>query len=90
MCDKIRQKIGDAFVDAIDMTDEKNNFQEVTFKATKSLVQGLLTKLEPIMITMTKMPWATIESVGDTNEYVNQFSNVVYQSAANYPIIYEI
>ena len=36
----------------------------------RSLVQGLMASLEPSVQTMVKMPWMTIEGVGDESPYV--------------------
>jgi hypothetical protein len=33
-----------------------------------TLVQGLETKLEAELVAMTRMPWGTLESVGDQSE----------------------
>lgn len=39
-------------------------------KAVRTLVQGLEGKLAPALVSMTKMPWNTWESVGDQVAYM--------------------
>jgi len=37
-------------------------------KALMTLVHGLETKFDSEMVAMTRVPWATLESVGDQSE----------------------
>jgi hypothetical protein len=41
----------------------------VITKALMTLVHGVETKFDGEMVAMTRVPWATIESVGDQSEY---------------------
>ena len=40
-------------------------------KALSTLVLGLETRLENELANMARLPWATLESVGDQSEYGN-------------------
>lgn len=46
----------------------QDEFFQVITKALVTLVHGLETKFDAEMIAMTRVPWATIESVGDQSE----------------------
>jgi hypothetical protein len=41
----------------------------VITKALMTLVHGVETKFDAEMVAMTRVPWSTLESVGDQSEY---------------------
>ena len=47
---------------------KQDEFSAVITRALATLVQGLEAKLEAELAAMTRMPWATLESVGDQSE----------------------
>jgi hypothetical protein len=47
----------------------QDEFSAVITKALMTLVHGLETKFDGEMLAMTRVPWTTIESVGDQSEY---------------------
>lgn len=47
----------------------QDEFSAVITKALMTLVHGLETKFDAEMVAMTRVPWATLESVGDQSEY---------------------
>jgi hypothetical protein len=49
-------------------------------KALMTLVHGLETKFDAEMVAMTRVPWSTLESVGDQSEYVNGVSSILSSS----------
>jgi hypothetical protein len=46
----------------------QDEFSAVITKALMTLVHGLETKFDAEMVAMTRVPWATLESVGDQSE----------------------
>lgn len=46
----------------------KDEFSAVITKALVTLVHGLESKFDTEMAAMTRVPWATLESVGDQSE----------------------
>ena len=48
----------------------QDEFSAVITKALVTLVHGLETKFDSEMAAMTRVPWGTLESVGDQSEYV--------------------
>ncbi|KAL0322398.1 UNVERIFIED_CONTAM: Vacuolar protein sorting-associated protein 53 A [Sesamum calycinum] len=54
-------------------TDE---FSAVITKALITLVHGIETKFDIEMAAMTRVPWGTLESVGDQSEYVNGINTI--------------
>jgi hypothetical protein len=84
MAEAIRKSIKSKFVEKIDLSSEQADFESVIAKAIKGLVYGLEAKLEPAFLQMTKMPWASWETVGDQSEYVNHISTYIDQSVPIY------
>ncbi|RLN04853.1 hypothetical protein C2845_PM13G16550 [Panicum miliaceum] len=58
----------------------QDEFSAVITKALMTLVHGLETKFDAEMVAMTRVPWATLESVGDQSEYVNGISSILSSS----------
>jgi len=50
----------------------QDEFSGVITKALSTLVLGLETRLENELANMARLPWATLESVGDQSEYALQ------------------
>lgn len=46
----------------------QDEFSAVITKALLTLVHGLETKFDAEMVAMTRVPWASLESVGDQSE----------------------
>lgn len=46
----------------------QDEFSVVITKALMTLVHGLETKFDAEMVSMTRVPWASLESVGDQSE----------------------
>jgi len=46
----------------------QDEFSAVITKALMTLVHGLETKFDAEMVAMTRVPWATLEGVGDQSE----------------------
>ena len=46
----------------------QDEYSAVITKSLTTLVQGLETKFDAEMAAMTRVPWATLESVGDQSE----------------------
>lgn len=46
----------------------QDEFSAVITRALVTLVHGLETKFDTEMAAMTRVPWATLESVGDQSE----------------------
>lgn len=49
----------------------QDEFSAVITKSLITLVHGIETKFDSEMAAMTRVPWSTLESVGDQSEYVD-------------------
>lgn len=63
----------------VDVSEEEDQFQAVTTACLNVLILAVETRLDGALQQMTRMPWATLETVGDQSEFVNVFSKVVGQ-----------
>ncbi|XP_073016173.1 vacuolar protein sorting-associated protein 53 A-like [Primulina eburnea] len=71
LAENVSKIVDPVFVDRIDMSEVQDEFSAVITKALITLVHGIETKFDDEMGAMTRVPWGTIESVGDQSEYVN-------------------
>ncbi|KAG5524524.1 hypothetical protein RHGRI_031253 [Rhododendron griersonianum] len=65
LAENVSKIIDPQLVDAVDMSEVQDEFSAVITKALVTLVHGLETKFDAEMAAMTRIPWATLESVGD-------------------------
>ncbi|KAL6064374.1 Vacuolar protein sorting-associated protein 53 [Balamuthia mandrillaris] len=84
MSDTVIKLIDPAFVDNIDLTEQREAFEDVLAHSSKVLVRGLEGKLEPALAEMTKMSWATWEAVGDQSAYVTHILTVLSETIPLY------
>ncbi|KAK6144836.1 hypothetical protein DH2020_021656 [Rehmannia glutinosa] len=68
------------YADRIDMSEVQDEFSAVITKALVTLVHGIETKFDAEMAAMTRVPWGTLESVGDQSEYVNGINTILTSS----------
>lgn len=63
----------------VDVSEEEDQFQAVTTACLTVLILAVETRLDTALQQMTRVPWATLETVGDQSEFVNVFSKVLGQ-----------
>ncbi|THU51537.1 hypothetical protein C4D60_Mb06t32080 [Musa balbisiana] len=80
LAENILKIIDPSFADKVDMSEVQDEFSAVITKALVTLVHGLETKFDAEMTAMTRVPWATLESVGDQSEYVNGINSILASS----------
>eukprot|EP00897_Mesotaenium_endlicherianum_P004927 jgi/Mesen1/4462/ME000227S03482 len=80
LAESIQNRIEAQFADAIDMSDEQDEYSGVITRALSLLVLGVETRLDTELAAMTRVAWALLESVGDQSEYVNAISGVLSSS----------
>uniref|UniRef100_K3XEN6 Uncharacterized protein n=1 Tax=Setaria italica TaxID=4555 RepID=K3XEN6_SETIT len=80
LAENVSKMINPQFADKVDMSEVQDEFSAVITKALMTLVHGLETKFDAEMVAMTRVPWATLESVGDQSEYVNGISSILSSS----------
>ncbi|KAL9259593.1 Vacuolar protein sorting-associated protein 53 A-like protein, partial [Drosera capensis] len=80
LAESISKIIDPQFSEGVDMSEVQDEFKAVIVKALVTLVLGLETKFDAEMGAMTRVPWATLESVGDQSEYVNGINTILTTS----------
>lgn len=80
LAESVSKMIDQRFADKVDMYEVQDEFSAVVTKALMTLVHGLETKFDVEMIAMSRVPWATLESVGDQSEYVNGIKSILSSS----------
>ncbi|KAJ0762596.1 putative vacuolar protein sorting-associated protein [Helianthus annuus] len=77
LADNVTKIIDTQLADAVDMSEVQDEFSAVITKALVTLVNGLETKFDTEMLTMTRVSWGTLESVGDQSEYVTNIKMIL-------------
>lgn len=80
LADNVSKIIESLFIDKVDMSEVQDEFSAVITKALLTLVHGIETKFDTEMVAMTRVPWASLESVGDQSEYVNGINSILASS----------
>ncbi|XP_048327618.1 vacuolar protein sorting-associated protein 53 A [Ziziphus jujuba] len=80
LAESVSKIIDSHLVDGVDMSEVQDEFSAVITKALVTLVHGLETKFDVEMAAMTRVPWGTLESVGDQSEYVNGINMILNSS----------
>ncbi|CAN4105512.1 unnamed protein product [Withania somnifera] len=80
LADNVAKLIDAQFVDRVDMSEVQDEFSAVITKSLITLVHGMETKFDSEMAVMTRVPWSTLESVGDQSDYVNGINLILTSS----------
>ncbi|KAJ3679789.1 hypothetical protein LUZ60_016067 [Juncus effusus] len=80
LAENVSKMIDPPFADKVDMSQVQDELSAVITRALITLVNGLETKFDAEMLAMTRVPWATLESVGDQSEYVNNINSILSTS----------
>uniref|UniRef100_A0A4W5PAI5 Vacuolar protein sorting-associated protein 53 homolog n=1 Tax=Hucho hucho TaxID=62062 RepID=A0A4W5PAI5_9TELE len=68
--DKLKEKVDKTLVERINLTGEMDTFSNVISNSIQLLVQDLDAACDPALTAMSKMPWQSVEHVGDQSPYV--------------------
>ncbi|KAF5749955.1 hypothetical protein HS088_TW03G00282 [Tripterygium wilfordii] len=80
LAESVSKIIDPQLADGVDMSEVQDEFSAVITKALVTLVHGLETKFDIEMAAMARVPWGTLESVGDQSEYVNGINMILTSS----------
>ncbi|KAF9326080.1 Vacuolar protein sorting-associated protein 53 [Podila minutissima] len=75
--ERLWANIDPKFVDQVSMETERQAFLFIISSCTRALVRAVENHYEPAMVNMSKLPWATVEYVGDQSEYVSSIHNTL-------------
>ncbi|KAK7332502.1 hypothetical protein VNO80_29254 [Phaseolus coccineus] len=80
LAESVSKIIDPQYAEGMDMSEVQDEFSAVITKSLVTLVHGLETKFDIEMAAMTRVPWGTLESVGDQSEYVNAINLILTTS----------
>ncbi|KAF3641225.1 Vacuolar protein sorting-associated protein 53 A [Capsicum annuum] len=80
LADNVSKLIDAQFADRVDMSEVQDEFSAVITKSLITLVHGIETKFDSEMAAMSRVPWSTLESVGDQSDYVNGINLILTSS----------
>ncbi|CAH2036373.1 unnamed protein product [Thlaspi arvense] len=80
LAEEISTTIDPHFSGSVDMSEVQDVYSSVITKGLLTLVRRLETKFDTKMEDMTRVPWGTLESVGDHSEYVDEINTILNNS----------
>lgn len=80
LAESVSKIIDHQLATGVDISAVEEEFSGLITEALMTLVHGLETKFDAEMAAMTRVPWATLESVGDQSEYVNGINMILSSS----------
>ncbi|KAL7749580.1 Vacuolar protein sorting-associated protein 53 [Sorochytrium milnesiophthora] len=75
--EKLKARAHPDFTDKITLEPQREQFMSTVLNCVRALVKAFDTSFDPAFTLMSKMPWGTVQSVGDQSEYVTMMGNVV-------------
>ncbi|TNN01909.1 hypothetical protein fugu_011336 [Takifugu bimaculatus] len=82
--EKLKEKVDKVLVERINLTGEMDTFSTVISNSIQLLVQDLDAACDPALTAMSKMPWQSVEHVGDQSPYV---TSIIMHIKQNVPIL---
>uniref|UniRef100_A0A3P9MMF6 Vacuolar protein sorting-associated protein 53 homolog n=1 Tax=Oryzias latipes TaxID=8090 RepID=A0A3P9MMF6_ORYLA len=82
--EKLKEKVDKVLTERINLTGEMDTFSTVISNSIQLLVQDLDAACDPALSAMSKMPWQSVEHVGDQSPYV---TSIIMHIKQNVPII---
>ncbi|WZY93411.1 hypothetical protein YC2023_065740 [Brassica napus] len=77
LAEKVSEIIDPHYAEGVDMSEVQDEFSAVITKSLVTLVLGIETKFDNEMAAMTRVPWGTLDSVGDQSGYVNGINTIL-------------
>ncbi|KAI8076866.1 Vps53-like protein [Halteromyces radiatus] len=70
--EKLNNQIDSAYKDKLDLQNVKDAFMTTVSYCIDAVVRGLMSSFETQFQQMIRLPWATMDTVGDQSDYVTQ------------------
>ncbi|KAI9318920.1 Vps53-like protein [Dichotomocladium elegans] len=77
--EKLKEKIDEGFKGNVDLQNVRDAFMSAVSYCIDAAVRALESSCEGQFQQMTRLPWSTLEIVGDQSEYVTQLQEIVKQ-----------
>lgn len=73
----LKKQIDEQFTPQVNLENVGNSLRTVLNQAIEAIATGICAKLSKALVAMLKIPWATLERVGDQSAYVNQINDAL-------------
>ncbi|KAJ3344051.1 Vacuolar protein sorting-associated protein 53 [Gonapodya sp. JEL0774] len=77
--ERLRDKVDPELQEQINLNTERETFLSVSASAIRALVRGMENAVEPGLSAMVKIPWASLDVVGDQNPYVMEMAKEIQE-----------
>lgn len=78
--DKLKEKVDSSLGEKINLSNEQDMFHNVIANCIQLLVQDLEASCEPALTAMNKIPWQTMDTVGDQSPFVTAITSHIKQT----------
>jgi len=75
--EKVSELIDSEYKEKIEMNSEKDNIMAIVTNCIKALSKGMDAALDPAFLTMSRIPWSSLQAVGDQSEYVGSIIQTI-------------
>ncbi|KAI9138891.1 Vps53-like protein [Paraphysoderma sedebokerense] len=75
--EKLLEKIHSDFKDKVQLSKARDAFMGVILSCIRTLIRGIEINCDPALTVMSKIPWGTLQSVGDQSEYITMIGSVL-------------
>lgn len=75
--EKLREKVDDIYSDKVDLEGVKESFMRAISSCIDSIIKNLEQAFDPYFQQMIKLPWGTMDTVGDQSDYVSQIVDII-------------
>ncbi|CEP17475.1 hypothetical protein [Parasitella parasitica] len=75
--EKLKEKVDDDYQAKVDLQAVKENFMRAISTCIDAVIKSLESAFEPHMVQMTRLPWGTMDSVGDQSDYVSLMLDII-------------
>ncbi|KAI8983955.1 Vps53-like protein [Mycotypha africana] len=75
--EKLKEKVDDTFREKVNLEGVKENFMRTASTSIDAMIKYLEQAVDPQMSQMTRLPWGTMDSVGDQSNYISQMLDII-------------
>ncbi|OBZ90694.1 Vacuolar protein sorting-associated protein 53 [Choanephora cucurbitarum] len=75
--EKLKEKIDNEYVNQIDFQAVKDSFMKAISVCIDTIIKNLEQSIDSQMSQMTRLPWSTMDTVGDQSDYVSQILDII-------------
>ncbi|KAI8343885.1 vacuolar protein sorting-associated protein 53 [Chlamydoabsidia padenii] len=74
--EKLKTQIDEEYKDKLDLQNVNDAFMSTVSSCVDAIIRGLISSFEPHFQQMMRLPWATMDIVGDQSDYITQIQEL--------------